>query len=182
MIEQPVTIKYPMSHVRLRSAVFVAWEGQVLLVHDPNYRGGCWMLPGGGIEFNETLIEGAVREVLEETGVTVKIKSIWRLREIWEPENQLEENPVPTRKSIEFIFLAGYVSGTIAITQSTQRKKKGAQVVKECRWFSIPGLGPTIEGVPVYPEELFHAPPSHLIKGIPLDHLMLPLLNLGGKP
>jgi len=32
---------------------------------------GCWTMPGGKLEFGETLLDGAVREVLEET--TIKI-------------------------------------------------------------------------------------------------------------
>ncbi|MCX6724064.1 MAG: NUDIX domain-containing protein [Candidatus Staskawiczbacteria bacterium] len=30
---------------------------------------GCWTMPGGKLEFQETLIDGAIREVLEETGI-----------------------------------------------------------------------------------------------------------------
>jgi ADP-ribose pyrophosphatase YjhB (NUDIX family) len=33
-----------------------------------------WVLPGGGLEENEVPSEGAVREALEETGLTVKIE------------------------------------------------------------------------------------------------------------
>ncbi len=33
-----------------------------------------WVLPGGGIENNETLEDACIREVFEETGYTVKIK------------------------------------------------------------------------------------------------------------
>jgi 8-oxo-dGTP diphosphatase len=46
--------------------------GKVLLVrrgHEPLK--GEWSLPGGALELGETLQEGLVREVLEETGLTV---------------------------------------------------------------------------------------------------------------
>lgn len=47
--------------------------GRVLLLHvrdltNPQF-GTCWELPGGGREANETLIEAAVRELREETGL-----------------------------------------------------------------------------------------------------------------
>ena len=34
---------------------------------------GCWSVPGGRVEWDETLIEATVREVLEETGVPVLV-------------------------------------------------------------------------------------------------------------
>jgi len=32
---------------------------------------GCWTMPGGKLEFGETLLDGAAREVLEETNIVI---------------------------------------------------------------------------------------------------------------
>lgn len=51
----------------------VVHEGRVLLVrrgHEPLM--GQWSLPGGLLELGESLAEGVVREVTEETGLTVE--------------------------------------------------------------------------------------------------------------
>ncbi len=37
---------------------------------------GAWTLPGGGIEFGESPDAAVIREVAEETGLTVKLKGI----------------------------------------------------------------------------------------------------------
>ena len=50
----------------------IVHEGRVLLIRrgkDPLK--GRWTLPGGALELGETLIEGAAREALEETGLVV---------------------------------------------------------------------------------------------------------------
>jgi 8-oxo-dGTP diphosphatase len=61
--------------------VMILKEGKVLLGHrhpDPEkassllHGEGSWTMPGGKLHFKENLKEGAVREVLEETGIKVK--------------------------------------------------------------------------------------------------------------
>ena len=50
-------------------------DGKVLLVKrgiDPNK--GLWAIPGGSLKLGETLQEGAEREIMEETGITIKAK------------------------------------------------------------------------------------------------------------
>ena len=55
---------------RIASAVlFLNSEGNVLMVK-PTYKPS-WILPGGVTELNESPLEGARREVKEETGLTV---------------------------------------------------------------------------------------------------------------
>jgi 8-oxo-dGTP pyrophosphatase MutT (NUDIX family) len=52
----------------LRANVLVVRDGKVLMVRQPPAWGGRWELPGGGVEADESLIEGATRECFEETG------------------------------------------------------------------------------------------------------------------
>lgn len=51
-------------------------NNNILLVEQnvDNTRG--WSLPGGGLEECETLEDGIVRELIEETGITVKVKEL----------------------------------------------------------------------------------------------------------
>lgn len=53
------------------NVVVVNEAGQILLIRRAD--NGNWALPGGAIEIGESLTEAAVREVLEETGVTCRI-------------------------------------------------------------------------------------------------------------
>lgn len=56
----------------VRTRVIVLQEQQLLLLNDR----GTWLPPGGGLEPHETMLECAVREVYEETGVEVEATSI----------------------------------------------------------------------------------------------------------
>ena len=49
-------------------------RGQVLMIKSPRY--GDWEFPGGQVEESETIIHALKREVFEETGVTVNVKSL----------------------------------------------------------------------------------------------------------
>ena len=65
--------------VRVGLAVLILKDGKVLLGHRSAHRkdtGGrfepdTWTVPGGKQEFGETMYEGAVREVREETGLKI---------------------------------------------------------------------------------------------------------------
>jgi phosphatase NudJ len=66
----------------IRTRTLVLHDG-CLLVHPPerDSESGAWGLPGGGLEPHESLAECARREVLEETGIPVRIGPIAFLRE-----------------------------------------------------------------------------------------------------
>ena len=59
---------------------------------------GAWTLPGGGLDFGEDPVDGALRELGEETGLEARIDSLAGIRsEVFEPEVDLERPPHPLR-------------------------------------------------------------------------------------
>lgn len=59
------------------------WEGKILLCEraiEP--RIGFWTIPAGYMELNETVAEGAAREVVEESGAKVEIEGLLGVFEI----------------------------------------------------------------------------------------------------
>jgi 8-oxo-dGTP diphosphatase len=61
----------------LGAAALVELDGRVLLVQrgHPPYQ-GFWMLPAGFVEYDECAADTAVREALEETGLTVRLRGL----------------------------------------------------------------------------------------------------------
>lgn len=67
----------------LAVSVAVWSEAQILLVQRgraPNK--GLWALPGGKVEFGETLAGAAIREMREETGVEIIPKNLFFIQDI----------------------------------------------------------------------------------------------------
>jgi 8-oxo-dGTP pyrophosphatase MutT (NUDIX family) len=81
-------------------AVVLDRLGHVLLFHtrDPTYPelGTWWELPGGGIEPGETYLEAVIRELAEETGLTVTPDQVgrpgWRRRATFRYRGQRRVN------------------------------------------------------------------------------------------
>lgn len=59
--------------------VFNESEQRILMVL--NSDNNKWTLPGGAVESGETLVQAAVRETLEETGVTVQVGDLVSVNE-----------------------------------------------------------------------------------------------------
>lgn len=56
------------------SKVVVLWKGRCLMLQKSNNQ---WELPGGHLNLGETYKQGAIREVMEETGIKItKLKTI----------------------------------------------------------------------------------------------------------
>lgn len=69
--EETKKYKYPITYVTVDSLIY--WKGHILLIERKNHPGkGLLALPGGFIEHNERLIEGAIRETKEETNLTIE--------------------------------------------------------------------------------------------------------------
>jgi ADP-ribose pyrophosphatase YjhB (NUDIX family) len=82
-------------------------EGRYLVVREAKASArGRWALPAGKLERGETLVEAAVREVREETGLEV---SVDRLVGIWQCVETSEGFGV-----VNFVFAATIVGGLVA--------------------------------------------------------------------
>ena len=55
---------------RIRVSAMLRWEDRILLCrHEKTGRGEYWLLPGGGVNAGESLVDALHRELLEEVGV-----------------------------------------------------------------------------------------------------------------
>ncbi len=93
--------------VRVRANGILIHQNSVLLVQlkTPILDFPYWMPPGGGVEFGETLQEAVKRELIEETGIRVKVNELWYIHEyINRPWH-----------AIEFYFKCSYESGEILV-------------------------------------------------------------------
>lgn len=112
-------------------------DGKVLVVqraHPPAQ--GLWTLPGGRVEVGETLVDAVIREIAEETALTIGVIGLAGYREIILPE------AVGTRGRHFVIlpFAARWLSGEIALNDE----------LADGRWMAtgdVRGLS-TTEGLP----------------------------------
>jgi 8-oxo-dGTP diphosphatase len=114
--------EYPASPLVGVGAIIVD-DGRVVLVkrgHPPLQ--GEWSIPGGVLEVGEMLREAAVREALEETGLTVETRDLLGVfdRVLKDPKGETLYHYVLID------FLCRRVSGEL----------KGASDAEEARWFT----------------------------------------------
>ncbi|MBQ3929235.1 MAG: NUDIX domain-containing protein [Clostridia bacterium] len=65
---------------------------KILLVK--NHNGKCWTFPKGHVENNETEQQTALREIKEETGLTVKIEPNFRQTSVYRPFGKIKKRVV----------------------------------------------------------------------------------------
>jgi 8-oxo-dGTP diphosphatase len=107
--------------------VLVEREGQVLLGRRSTggYGAGKWCLPGGFVEFEEDFLSAGIREVREETGLRIGVKSILSV-----VTNFLS----PRLHTLVVVLLAEVLSGTA----------EAVSELVELGWFPLAGPLPEL--------------------------------------
>ncbi|WP_326671222.1 NUDIX hydrolase [Streptomyces sp. NBC_01257] len=95
-------------------------EGRLLVIHKTD--NDLWALPGGGHDIGESIADTVVREVVEETGITVEIDSIVGL--YTSPEHVLAYDDGEVRQQFSICFRAHPTGGALRTSSES----------KEVRW------------------------------------------------
>ena len=102
---------YTEYDTRLAAYALVVEDDRVLLTWFNGSGSGtpCWSLPGGGVEFDETVEEAVVREALEETGHEVVLHDPFAVHS-WTGTSNVSGRPF---KSVRVIYQASVTGGTL---------------------------------------------------------------------
>lgn len=98
------------SHPKTAVGVVVIEENRLLLIqrgNDPYL--GCWAVPGGKVEWGETLAAAAAREAREETGLSVDVGGV-----AWVGETMSPGGAIPVHHIVLIDFNATVVGGVLA--------------------------------------------------------------------
>ncbi|MGV8086493.1 MAG: NUDIX domain-containing protein [Candidatus Woesearchaeota archaeon] len=111
----------------IRAATITISDGKVLLVNSKYSSDEYYLFPGGGVEFGETIEEGAIRETLEETGIKVSIKKLVHVNEYIFKSDW-------TKRSIAMFFLSEKIGDNFNTLTNDNGK------IKSIEWVDIKKL------------------------------------------
>jgi 8-oxo-dGTP pyrophosphatase MutT (NUDIX family) len=125
----------------LRATAIVLHNDSILVMERHRKGNHYYSLIGGGVENNETSEEAAVREVFEETSITVRpVKLLYKM--IYDKDF--------LNRSGQEIFLCDYVTGEPQLNDSVEKRKMNEEDMYHPQWLDISKLSSTL----VYPLEI----------------------------
>lgn len=116
-----------MGKIRIRIAVVIPKDDEILLVRHVKGNRQYWLIPGGGIDFGETIEDCARRELKEETNKDIKL-----LKLLFVSESVSKEYD----RHLVNLFFLGHV-----FNPDEPLEVKGDERVHEARYVPVDKLG-----------------------------------------
>jgi ADP-ribose pyrophosphatase YjhB (NUDIX family) len=125
---------------RIRVSALLRWEDRILLCRHEKPGKEYWLLPGGGVNSGESLVDGLRRELMEEVGVgkELPLEGPVAIAESISPERSF------AAKHVVHIVFAGDLSG-----RSLERVTSRDAAVRGHRLFSLGELDDVVLHPPI---------------------------------
>ena len=108
---------------RIRVSALLRWRGRLLLCRHEKHGKDVWLLPGGGVDSGETLMDALVRELREEVGIEPPP---------FEGPIAIVDSIAPGRafisKHVVNILFAGDLNGSLEMVSSQDEAVRGHQL------------------------------------------------------
>ena len=91
---------------RVRVAAIIVEDGKLLMVRHVKGQESYWLLPGGGVDYGESLVEALERELVEEASVGIRVGDLVLANDSIAPDG--------SRHTVNLYFTAEIVSGRVA--------------------------------------------------------------------
>jgi ADP-ribose pyrophosphatase YjhB (NUDIX family) len=111
---------------RIRVSAILGWNGRVLLCRQEKPDKEYWLLPGGGVDVGESLIEALRRELREELGIEADVQFEGPVAIV---DSIAPKTRVPTRKHVvHIIFFADLSHRSLSDVETRDAAVKGARL------------------------------------------------------
>jgi ADP-ribose pyrophosphatase YjhB (NUDIX family) len=110
---------------RIRVSAILRWQGRVLLCRQEKPDKEYWLLPGGGVDGGETLIEALRRELREELGVEADVPFEGPVALI---DSIAPKSLRPGKHVVHIVFAADLSHRSLADVETKDAAIKGARL------------------------------------------------------
>lgn len=86
--------------IRIATRAIILHNDKLLLVNAWKGRSDLWCAPGGGAELHSSLPDNLIREVMEETGLTVRVGAPCLINEFHDPHGDFHQTDIYFRCEI----------------------------------------------------------------------------------
>lgn len=110
---------------RIRVSAILTWQGRLLLCRQEKPGKEYWLLPGGGVDAGETLVEALRRELREELGIAADVQFEGPVAIV----DSIAPKSVRLRKHVvDIIFAADLSHRSLHDVETTDAAVKGARL------------------------------------------------------